>query len=328
MDVLLGLAAAVGAALGLLGAGAGAVHLLEAGVLGGGLLADGGELADDVVDAGDLDAVPHDLELRVDAVGEARVVGPDKLGVAVLPGPHREDPVLVLELLDRVVAVRPPVLQLLHRQRRRVRLGLQVRQQRRLRVDAGDLRPELVLALGPARQLLLPSVLAAILAILALGGGGSGGARRGRELDARVLAHEHGELLAVLRVVELEGQVVEDVAQGLGRALGLEEVDGVRQVRQHVVAVADVGGGHGGGRGRGRGSAALRGGCSGDPPFALLPLRGRAVRLGCVGRVRRRWRRRREPLVVVVVVAAAAGDGELRGCPEVRHDGWMDVWTD
>ena len=72
------------------------------------------------------------------------------------------------------------------------------------------------------------------------------GTRGWEELHLRVFTHEHGKLLLLLLGGVLEGEVIEDVLQGLGSALRLEELDGVYQVGQHVIAEARIGGGHGG----------------------------------------------------------------------------------
>lgn len=286
VDVLLGLAAAVGAALGL-GLGDG-VDLLEARVLAGGLLADGGELANDVVEAGKLDAVEHVLELQVNGVPKARFISPDELGVVVLAGAHHQDPPLGLELIDRPEAVRPPVLQILDGKPRGVGLRLQVRQQRHLRLNTGDLWSELVSTLLPARLLLL-------LGVLVLLGTGLG-TRGWEELHLRVFTHEHGKLLLLLLGGVLEGEVIEDVLQGLGSAFGLEEFDGVCQVGQHVIAVVGIGGGHGSRSRSGGDAAVLQCGGSGTG-LALMPLGRGAIGSGGVGCVRRRGRGRRETLL-------------------------------
>ncbi|KZL83130.1 hypothetical protein CI238_06474, partial [Colletotrichum incanum] len=103
------------------------VDLLDgAGVGAGGLLADGDELLDDVVGGGHLDGVPHALKLVVDVVVERGVIQPDGTGVLLLFGLDNENLVLALELHQRLVAVRPAVLEVLDRGALGVFLALQV----------------------------------------------------------------------------------------------------------------------------------------------------------------------------------------------------------
>lgn len=83
------------------------------GVLARGFLPDADELAVHVVEAGDGHAVPHDLELLLDAVVERFVVGPDVSRQVILFRTDDEDLVLALKVGECLLAVWPAVFEVL-----------------------------------------------------------------------------------------------------------------------------------------------------------------------------------------------------------------------
>lgn len=186
-------------------------------VLARGLERSVGQLAVHVVNAGNLDAAPQSLELGLDGVVQRGVVEPDVAGKVFAVGAGDEDLVLGLEAGERVLAVGPAVLEVADGEARGVRLALQKGEQARGVGHAGDHGPVAVRA-G------LPRLLAQ--------------ARVGPPLDAGVAAQALGQLLLVLVAGVADAQVVDDVLHRLGRAAGLEKIDGKLHVRLDVDAVA------------------------------------------------------------------------------------------
>lgn len=174
------------------------VYLVEFGVLTCWLLADGRQSTDHIVDVGQLDLLPHDSELWVHGMEQAGLVQPNVRCAVVLAGSHDQDLVRRLQLVDGLVAVGPAVLEILDLELTGVRLSLQVVEQRRLVLDAGDLGSELVPARPPCRHSLLLQVLDAV-----------GGVRQ--ERDLAVLAQALGEILVKALLRMLQRQMVEDV---------------------------------------------------------------------------------------------------------------------
>lgn len=170
-------------------------------VFAGGLLSNVDQLAVHVVDAGDGDAVPHDLELGLDRVVQRRVVGPDVAGEVVLLGADDEDLVLLLQGRQRLLAVGPAVLEVLDRNARGVRLALQVRQERCAVLDVEDD--------GAVRvHASLPCLFAQAGVWL--------------PLHARVAPQSFRQLPLVLLRVASQAEVVDDLGDAFGLALLLE----------------------------------------------------------------------------------------------------------
>lgn len=218
----------------------GCCDLIELGILAGGLLADGCQSTNHIVHIGQFDLLPHDSELGVHGVEETGLVQPNVRRAAVFAGPDHQYLVRRLELVNGLVAVRPAVLQILDFEFAGIRLALQVVEQRCLALDAGNLGSEFVPTRLPCRNALLLQLL-------------DPGSRVGQERDLSVLAQTLCELLVKTLLGVLQGEMVEDLLQILGRALGLEEFYGIELLRPVVGTKADNRGGNGRwSRGRGR----------------------------------------------------------------------------
>lgn len=181
------------------------------------LLPNAHQLAVHVIQARQLHAAPHGLELWLDGVVQRRVVGPHVPREVVLLRAHHQDLVLALQLRQRVLAVGPAVLEVLDRHPRSIRLALQMGQQRRGVLDSRNDGPVLVRAR-------LPRLLAQ--------------ARIRLPFHPRVPPQPLRQLLLVLLRVVPQTQVVDDVRDGLCVALLLQVLHRKRHLRLDLGTVS------------------------------------------------------------------------------------------
>ena len=152
---------------------------------------------------GQTDLVPDGLELLVKGDVQARVVEPDHLGVVVLFVARDEQLVPRFHLVDGLFHVRPAFLELLDAEALRGALRLQEGEELGARADVVE---------GAEAVGAFAVEAAGVVVYLA------------------VLLQDFGDGPLLLFVAVLEGEVAEQVVQGLRGALGLEILDGVGDV--------------------------------------------------------------------------------------------------
>ena len=157
--------------------------------------------------------VPDGLELAVELDVQARVVGPDHLRGVVLLVAHDEQLVLLFHLVDCLFHVGPAFLELLDAETLRRALGLEEGEQLDVVADVVE---------G-----------AEAIGAFAVEVGGV-------VVDFVVLLQDLGDRLLFSFVAILEGEIAEQVVQGLRRGLLLEVLDGVGNVRHDFLPFARV----------------------------------------------------------------------------------------
>lgn len=159
--------------------------------------------------------MPHGLKFVVDVEAQRRVVGPHHFRVVVLFVARHQQLALAFQLVDGVFGAGPAVAQGAHVEALRRGLRLQVAEELGGGADVVDG------AEGEGAE--------------AVGAGAVEG-------DFFVVLEDGADGAFVVVFAVLEGEVGEQVLEGLRRALGFEVVDGVGDLCHDVFASAGVGG--------------------------------------------------------------------------------------
>lgn len=174
------------------------------------------ELLDHSLLVRDLDLLPDLTELLVEVLHERRIIGPDHLGMIVLLVPCHEQLALLLQLVDRLLDVRPALAKLTDTHARRGGLGLQLLEEL--------LRGADVVWRAEAERALPVGALGVVLDLLV-------------DLED---APQRMEIPLVVGTV-LEGQVRDDIGELERHALGLHVLDREENLGHDVLARAGVG---------------------------------------------------------------------------------------